>query len=410
MVIRLNNKKYIFIFIVLLLICVIIFGGYKLYSYIRIKNAKIEVKLVDNLTMEFYDEKKISDFIISINGNIINDKKINSKIIGKQKVEFEFINNEGIKVPYEYYIDVVDTTAPIVWLNSTYTVNKGTKINLKDNILCGDNYDNDPVCNIEGIYNLDEVGKYPLTFRAVDSSGNETIKDFTLNVIENTNTSSGTNTVTEKKYTKFTDVVNKYKNTNYKVGIDVSSWQNDIDFNKIKDTGVQFIMIRVGYQNGIDGEYVLDKKFKQNISEVNRVGIPAGVYFYSYANSVEDAKKDAKWVLKQIKKYNIQYPISFDWEEWNNFNEYKLSFFGLTSMAEEFVNVVEEAGYEGMIYSSKSYLEDIWLPTDKKIWLAHYTNETDYKGDYMMWQLCNNGNIDGINTDVDIDILMSDKL
>ena len=164
-------------------------------------------------------------------------------------------------------------------------------------------------------------------------------------------------------------------------------------------------MIRVGYTNGIDGEYILDTKFIQNIEAANKYDIDAGVYFYSYANSIESAKKDAKWVLKQIKDYNIKLPIAFDWEEWNNFNDYNLSFFGLTNMAEVFLDTIEKSGYNGMLYSSKSYLENIWLPTDHDIWLAHYTDNTDYNGEYKMWQLCNNGKIDGINGDVDIDIM-----
>ena len=93
------------------------------------------------------------------------------------------------------------------------------------------------------------------------------------------------------------------------------------------------------------------------------------------------------------------------WEEWNNFNEYNLSFFGLTSMAEEFIDTVQKAGYKGMIYSSKTYLENIWLSTEYDIWLAQYNTKVTYDGKYKMWQLCQDGKIDGISKNVDIDIL-----
>ena len=119
----------------------------------------------------------------------------------------------------------------------------------------------------------------------------------------------------------------------------------------------------------------------------------------------QKAKKDAEWVLKQIKKYDVSLPIAFDWEEWAYFNEYNLSFFGLTSMADSFLKTIENHGYKGMLYSSKAYLDTIWMPLDYDIWLAHYTSKTNYEGKFKFWQLCDNGKVDGIDTDVDIDIM-----
>ena len=209
----------------------------------------------------------------------------------------------------------------------------------------------------------------------------------------------------EPVYTNFNSIVENYKNDKTKIGLDISSWQGDVDFEALKNAGVEFVMIRVGGTIGTNGEYFLDKKFKQNIENANKYGIQAGIYFYSYADSLEHARRDAKWVLKQIKKYKIDLPIAFDWEEWSNFNEYHLSFFGLTSMAEEFLKVIEEAGYQGMLYSSKTYLENMWMKTKYDIWLAHYTSNTTYQGDYKIWQICENGKVDGIDGAVDIDIM-----
>ena len=74
-------------------------------------------------------------------------------------------------------------------------------------------------------------------------------------------------------------------------------------------------------------------------------------------------------------------------------------------MAEAFLDEVEKDGYEGMLYSSKTYLENIWMNPKHDIWLAHYTDQTTYTGSYKMWQMCENGKVDGIDTLVDIDIL-----
>lgn len=401
-----NIKKHKLCIIVITLLCsiAIIMFLIWLYPYLRIKNARIEVVLKNNLTAEFTEEKKVSDFIESINGNIIDDYVINTTSLGKKEIKFQFKNDQNIIVPYEYEIEVIDTVQPVVWLSNVYQVTKGSNINLTDKILCGDNQDNKPKCTVDGNYDLNTVGDYPLLFKAEDKSGNITEKQFILRVIEPSNTNAP-RTTAEPTYTDFNQAKNQYKTDNTQIGIDVSGWQGEIDFEKIKNAGVEFIMIRVGGTRGTNGEYFVDKYFKRNIEEANKYGIKAGIYFYSYANSKESAMKDAKWVIKQIKDYDIDLPIAFDWEEWAYFNDYNLSFFGLTSMAESFLETIEDAGYEGMLYSSKSYLENIWLSTKYDIWLAHYTTQTNYQGKYKLWQLCENGKIDGIDGAVDINVM-----
>lgn len=393
-------KKKICIIIGICIICVLLSVlGFKIYQYFRIKNAVIEVTLVKDLTLEFNEKKKISDFIENINGKIINDKYIESTKIGKKDITFKYINDDNIKVEYTYTIEVVDNVKPLIWLGSRYRVEQGSDIDLTKKILCGDNYDNKPICTIKGDYDLNVIGEYPLTFEAKDQSGNIEQVEFVLEVYEKEESKSNV----ETDYQEFSDIVKEYKNENTQIGIDVSSWQGDINFATLKEAGVEFIIIRVGGTRGTNGEYFLDTKFKQNIKGANEYKIPVGIYFYSYADSVESARKDAKWVLKQIKKYNVELPIAFDWEEWGNFNDYNLSFFGLTSMAEVFLKTVEKEKYKGMLYSSKAYLDNIWFPTKYDIWLAHYTKNTTYKN-YKYWQICNNGKVAGINGAVDIDI------
>lgn len=397
------KKKIILITIIIINLIIISFGGIKLYNYIRVKNAKIEVKLKEDLTLEFNSNKKVSDFIENINGKILDDYEIDSTKLGKKNITFRFINDENIKLTYTYSINIIDTVKPVIWLGNSYSLPVGSDVDIAENVLCGDNEDNNPNCYIEGEYDVKTPGTYPLEFIAKDRSGNENIQKFTLTVYEPSESNSSSNQ--EKIVTKFEDVVGKYKTDQTKIGIDISEWQGDVDFKKLKDAGVEFVIIRVGGTKGKDGEYFLDSKFKQNIENANKYDIDAGIYFYSYANSSKKAKENAKWVLKQIKGYDVKLPIAFDWEEWSNFNKYNLSFFNLTSMAEDYINVITNAGYKGMLYSSKSYLESIWLKTNSEIWLAHYTDETNYEGDYKYWQLCNNGQVDGINGDVDIDIM-----
>lgn len=396
-----KNKKLILIISIVVGIILLSVGGFLLYKYIEIKNAVVKVVLKDNLETDFADTLRVSSFIESINGKIVDDYYLNTDSLGKKKIDFEYINDDGIKIKYNYEINVVDREAPLIWLGKSYNVTRGSEDNLIDKIMCGDNYDNNPECVIEGDYNLDNVGSYNLVFKATDSSGNVSKKKFILNVNE---ASSKKESNGVKSVTEFSDVIKDYKNDNTQIGIDVSKWQGDIDFSKLKSAGVEFVIIRIGSSTGINGENFIDSKFIQNIKNANSVGIPVGVYFYSYANSVDRAISDAKWIIENIKDYKVELPIAFDWENWGSFNTYELSFFGLTNMAKGFMDTVKDAGYDAMLYSSKTYLENIWMSVDYPVWLAHYTKNTNYAGAYSYWQICSNGRVDGINGDVDIDI------
>ena len=396
-----KNKKIIIIICVILGVIILSIGGYFLYKYIEVKNAVVVVELKDNLDADFADTLRVSSFIKKINGKLVDDYYLDTDSLGKKKVNFQFINDDGIKIKYSYEINVVDKEAPLIWLGKSYNVVKGSVDNLLDKIMCGDNYDTNPVCVIEGDYDLNSVGSYKLVFKATDSSGNISEKKFTLNVNE---PSDNKGSKGNKEVTEFSEIIKNYKNDNTEIGIDVSKWQGDIDFKKLKDAEVEFVIIRVGSSTGINGENFVDSKFIQNIENANSVGIPVGVYFYSYANSMERAINDAKWIIDVIKDYRVELPIAFDWENWGSFNKYELSFFGLTNIAKKFMDIVKDAGYEAMLYSSKTYLENIWMGMDYPVWLAHYTKNTNYTGDYSYWQLCSNGRVDGINGDVDIDI------
>lgn len=388
------------IFVLLILIIILIFG-YKFYNYLKIKNAKIEVTLKDNLDLVFMEDKKVSDYIESINGKIVNDYVIDSTKIGKKKVSFSFINDDKIKVSYSYNVNVIDNMSPLVWLGESYTINKGDDTLLADKIICVDNYDKNPNCVIEGEYDYNVPGSYNLVFKATDSSLNETKKDFTLNVIEKSN--SNNKTSNSKIY--FSDILKEYKTNNNKIGIDISKWQENIDFKAIKDAGCEFVMIRVGLSKKGDNTIYEDEMFEKNVKGAIENNLPVGVYFYSNAVNEKQAKKEATWVLNKIKKYDITLPVAFDWENFSNFNEFNLSLFDLDLISKEFTKEVNKKGYKTVLYGSKNYLNNMWIYNKEDIWLAHYTKNTDYDKKYVMWQLCENGIIDGIKDTVDIDIL-----
>ena len=392
--------------IILIVTIVLIIVSINLYNNYKISHAKKIVELTTT-EVEVFSNVKLKDLISTINGKIVDNKKIDTTKIGKQEITFHYITDKNIKVPYTIEINIVDKTPPLIYQSSKYSVTVNTaKKELEESLFCGDNYDPNPKCTIEGDYDLNTTGEYNVTFKGVDSSNNISTHSFILKVTEKSNSKNTSSNSSYTDYTSFNDIVKEYKNNNTKIGIDISHWQGKIDYKAVKSSGVEFVYIRVGRGNGIGEEYVLDDKFEEYIKGFNKVKIPVGVYFYSNANSKEDALKEAKWVLSKIKKYQVDLEIVFDWENWDYFQEYDLSFFSLTETAKAFINTVEKAGYKGMLYSSKYYLENIWFPLKSNIWLAHYTNQTNYAGQYQVWQICDDGKVDGITDNlVDINIM-----
>ena len=378
------------------------------------KEDKTALTLKDNLQTEFLSDVKVSTFIEHLNGTLISDDKIDTTSLGTKTVKVNYKNTRGKKKHKSYQITIVDTEKPKIFLSSsTVSVQKGYNKNIINLFLSGDNCDSNPERQIIGNYDLNTPGTYDLTFEIKDASGNKESKNFKLKVNEISKNSSSTTTnnttTTNKNNKQFSDIVEKYCQSDNKytsAGIDVSSWQGDIDWKKVKEAGCDFAFIRVGYQNGRNGEISEDKYFKANIENAISNNIKVGIYFYSCAQTIEETQEQAKWTIEKIKSYNISLPVAFDWEEWNSFADYKLSFYGISKLADAFINVCKDNGYDGILYSSKNYLETIWhQELFPNIWLAQYANTATYNKSYNYWQMCNTGRIDGIKGDVDIDLV-----
>lgn len=396
-------KKILILFIIIIILVLGGILGYKAYINYKIEHTE-KIVILHKDKIDVFENIKLKDLIKEINGELEENPKIKTTKIGKYKLKFKYyIPEEKITVPYEIEYEVVDSIPPIISMINSKTVTVGTK-EIESSLFCGDNYDSKPNCFIEGNYDLNTVGEYKLTYKGIDSSNNEVKKDFTLYVKPKTTSSSNNNTTRSKTY--FTDIVKNYKTENTKIGLDVSHWQGNINFQKVKDAGVEFVYIRIGRGNGIGKEFVMDSKFKQNIEGFNSVGIPVGLYFYTYAASKKDAIKEAKWIVENIKDYKVDLEIAFDWENWSFYRDFNLSFYELTEVAKAFNKELAKHNYQGMLYSSKNYLENMWFEVDFPVWLAHYTKQTSYQGKYKVWQICDNGVVDGIpDNQVDINIM-----
>lgn len=217
-----------------------------------------------------------------------------------------------------------------------------------------------------------------------------------------------TETYIERLYRRDRDIYNKLKVKEVKKtvkGIDISSWQGDINFEKVKNSGIDFIMIRCGFSGTGNGKINLDSHFERNIKEANKYDIPVGIYFYSMAKNEKEAAKEASYVLNKIKDYEVVYPIVYDFESFGENRVKNISKERINNNAKVFLKYIEEHGYEAMIYSNLSDIKNNWDMSnfgDYKVWLAHYTTKTSYDGRYEMWQYSDKGRIDGIVGNVDL--------
>jgi len=185
-------------------------------------------------------------------------------------------------------------------------------------------------------------------------------------------------------------------------GIDVSKHQGNIDWAKVKKSGVDFAILRLGYTGTKTRKPTLDGKFRRNLAQCTKLGINVGVYYYSTAATQKQAQNEAKFIIKHLKNTKLQYPVYFDTED---AMQAKLSKSALTSIVKEFCEVMEKAGYYVGIYSNKSWFAEQLNESKLKAydkWIAQYNNKCTYKGDYGMWQYSDKGKVSGIKGNVDL--------
>lgn len=187
-----------------------------------------------------------------------------------------------------------------------------------------------------------------------------------------------------------------------KKGIDVSYYQGDIDWERVKSAGVEFAIIRCGY--GMDVKNQDDEKFERNVTECERLSIPYGVYLYSYADSVAKAESEAAHTLRMLNGRKPLYPVYYDLE--NAQTTGRCSKEQILKIAKTFIGIMEAnglwAGIYANLYWNNTLLTDGWY-NSKARWIAQWADNCTYGGEYGIWQYTSSGRIDGINGNVDLD-------
>ena len=192
-------------------------------------------------------------------------------------------------------------------------------------------------------------------------------------------------------------------------GIDVSEHQADIDWKAVAADGVEFAMIRLGRRGSTEGGLFLDEYFEKNIKAATRAGIDVGVYFYSQAITVAEAKEEAEYVIKALKPYELKMPVVFDWEivGGEEARTYSVSRRTLCECTKAFCDRIESAGYDAMIYFTRylGYRKYILRElTDYAFWYAEYEDKPTTAFDFDMWQYADTGTVSGIDGAVDMNL------
>ena len=254
------------------------------------------------------------------------------------------------------------------------------------------------------VYDTSSAPVYEDGANGVKYTGWQTIDGATYYFDKNGNKVTGTQVIQGIQYTFSSEGVRSGT-----IGIDVSKYQSSINWQKVKNAGINFAIIRCGYRGYGSGVLVQDPKFASHISGAKAAGLRVGIYFFSQAITEAEAVEEASMAVKLANQYGINMPIAID-------SEYAaggrgradgLSKADRTKITVAFCNTVANSGYRPMVYASKSWFSshlDVSKFGSYRIWVAHYADKCGYGGRYDIWQNTSKGSVDGVPGNVDMNI------
>lgn len=319
--------------------------------------------------------------------------------------------------PTTLHMDIpeVDTEAPVfISYPRTISLQKGKKFVPDDYVGYMDNVDREVELKVTGEVDVNKVGNYPIQMTITDDAGNSKSIDVTVSVYRKkptptkkptTSGTKSTNKTTKAPKTpkyNFADYKRKYETGNAFIGIDVSKYQGNIDFNKVKESGCHFVILRMAIYN--NGSFGIDSKFEENYKKAKAAGLLIGVYYYSVDNTEALMKEHCAELAKALEGKEIDFPVAYDFEKWKGFQKLKMNLSDLNNMFYLFCSEMERYGYEAMIYANPYFLRNVFKPGDYKIWLADWKVNPTYAGKFYFWQFSASGKIAGISGNVDVNI------
>ncbi len=191
--------------------------------------------------------------------------------------------------------------------------------------------------------------------------------------------------------------------------MDISKYQDYVDFVKVKKAGIDFVMLRAGARGYGSGQLILDEYFSDNLKRATDAGLDVGVYFYSQAVSQDEAIEEANMVIENLGEYQITYPVAYDMElvENDTARTENLTRAEKTDIAKAFMDTIIASGRKAMIYGNKEWLIkeiDMSKLTAYDVWLSQDADIPDYPYKFAMWQYDFEGSVDGIAGYVNMNI------
>lgn len=188
-------------------------------------------------------------------------------------------------------------------------------------------------------------------------------------------------------------------------GMDISAWQGNIskaNYEKAKDAGIKFVILRLGYTKSSTNKPTIDKVFENNYKNAIAVGLPVGVYFYSLATTEAKAREEANFCIANLKGKTITYPVYIDMED--KATQGKKSKSTLAAVCNAFCNTINAAGYKAGVYANLSWFNSKIgnITATHSKWVAQYYKECQYKGAYDMWQYSSSESVPGIASRTDV--------
>lgn len=206
----------------------------------------------------------------------------------------------------------------------------------------------------------------------------------------------------------------QYDDPAARLGVDVSEYQGDVDWEQVKAAGMDFAMLRIGYRGMTEGRLNPDESFERNFTGATDAGLFVGAYFFSQAVTEEEAVEEANYVISLLGGRKLAYPIVFDWEipdpsaeDQEQFRVYGVTGEQITACSVAFCERIKEAGYTPMVYTNKHLAYEFFDMSqwqDYDLWYAEYQNKPSLYYAFRMWQYASDGTVPGIDGGVDLNI------
>lgn len=202
------------------------------------------------------------------------------------------------------------------------------------------------------------------------------------------------------------------------IGLDLSEHNKEVDFNILKEQGIEFVILRLGWRGYYDPSIHIDKRFEEYYEKASETGLKIGVYFFSQAISVSEVRQEANFVIENLKDKTIDFYVAYDCESINSSiaRTNALTMEQATINAKTFLYLVEEAGYTPMLYTNMDWIKNYYKPTLLKeypIWYAQYSRKPQYRGNHIIWQYASGMNVEGVSgengTDLNLMILKKEE-